>query len=66
LGETVTTPAGRFTVLSEARGPHWIAWLTKDQDSRPVRDVVLIGETQKEAETRARRWLDEASAGGYL
>ncbi len=64
--QTVTTSAGRFTVRSEARGPHWIAWLTRDPETRPVRDVVLVGENQEEAETRARRWLEEAQARGYV
>ncbi|MGE5359438.1 MAG: hypothetical protein ACM3NQ_10500 [Bacteroidales bacterium] len=61
----VTTPGG-FTVRSEARGPHWIAWLTRDADPRPVRDVVLVGETRAEAEARARKWLADATAQGYV
>jgi hypothetical protein len=61
----VTVPAG-ITVRSEARGPHWIAWLTRDPDPRPVRDVVLVGETQEEAEARARQWLTDATAQGYV
>jgi hypothetical protein len=64
--QTITTNAGRFSIHSEARGPHWIAWLTRDPDARPVRDVVLVGETREEAESRARTWLDEAQARGYV
>ena len=63
---TDQTAAGNFTVRSEARGPHWIAWLTRGQDPRPVRDVVLVGETQAEAEARARQWLATAIAQGYV
>jgi hypothetical protein len=66
VDESVTTTAGHFTVHSEARGPHWIAWLTRDQETRPVRDVVLIGETREEAEARARQWIGEAETLGYV
>lgn len=66
LSEIVTTTTGRFTLHSEARGPHWIAWLTRDQESRPLRDVVLVGETREESESRARKWLEDAGAQGYV
>jgi len=66
VSETVTTNTGRFTVRSEARGPHWIAWLTRDPEPRPVRDVVLVGETREEAESRARNWLRDAQERGYV
>ncbi len=63
--DTVTTNTGRFTIHSEARGPHWIAWLTRDPETRPLRDVVLVGETREEAESRARNGLEQAEARGY-
>ncbi len=66
MDETATTDAGRFSIHSEARGPHWIAWLTREPETRPVRDVVLVGETREEAESRARSWLREAQARGYV
>ncbi len=66
MSDTVTTPTGRFSVHSEARGPHWIAWLTEDPETRPVRDVVLVGESREEAESRARTWIREAQQRGYL
>ncbi len=56
---------GGFEVHSEAHGPHWIAWVTRGSDTRPVRDVVLVGETQEEAESRARAWIRDAQARGY-
>ena len=64
--DTVTTNTGRFTIHSEARGPHWIAWLTRDPETRPLRDVVLVGETREEAESRARNWLRDAQERGYV
>ncbi len=66
MSDPVTTSTGRFAVHSEARGPHWIAWLTRDPETRPVRDVVLVGETRAEAEARARSWLVDAQDRGYV
>ena len=56
MGETVTTKAGTFEIRSEAHGPHWVAWLAKAADGSPEKSVLLVGETQAEAEDRARRW----------
>jgi len=43
------------TVQSEARGPHWIAWVP-DEHGKPKGSVILVGQTREEAETRAREW----------
>jgi hypothetical protein len=64
--ETLTTGSGRFTIHSEERGPHWIAWLTRDGETHPERSVVMVGETRQEAESRAKKWLEQAEAAGYL
>jgi hypothetical protein len=45
-------------IRSEARGPHWVAWVP-DESGKPLGSVVLVGETREEAEERARRWRDE-------
>jgi len=45
------------TIRSEARGPHWIAWVA-DSNGKPEGSVVLVGETQEEAEQRARAWAE--------
>ena len=45
------------TVRSEARGPHWVAWIP-DSNGRPEGSVVLVGRTQEEAEERARVWAE--------
>jgi hypothetical protein len=66
VGETDATPAGPLTLHSEARGPHWVAWMTAGADARPVRDVVVVGETREEAETRAAAWIEDARTRGYL
>jgi len=65
VSEKVTTSTGRFSVHSEAHGPHWVAWLTRDPETSPVRSVLLVGETREEAESRARAWLREAQDRGY-
>jgi len=55
------TPA-TFEVHSEARGPHWVAWLGEPGRKGPYRSVLLVGETREEAETRARDWGAQISA----
>ena len=48
--------AAQFEIRSEERGPHWIAWLTRDGGAKPFNAVVLVGETREEAEARAREY----------
>ena len=48
---------GSYEIRSEARGPHWIAWIVRPGSTQPDRSVVVIGETQEEAETKARMWV---------
>jgi hypothetical protein len=60
----LSDPRGPYEVRSEARGPHWIAWIVRsgsDKPDRPDRNIVLVGETQEEAEARARRFADTSS-----
>jgi hypothetical protein len=45
-------------IRSEARGPHWVAWVS-DTSGKPEGSVVLVGKTQEEAEERARKWADQ-------
>ncbi len=42
-------------VRSEARGPHWVAWVPDDK-GKPAGSVILVGQTREEAEARARAW----------
>ena len=55
----VMTPAGAYEVHSEARGAHWVAWITRGGDSKPERSVIVVGATQAEAEAAARKWAGE-------
>jgi hypothetical protein len=49
-------PAASFEVHSEARGPHWVAWITQPGQNGPYQSVLLVGASRAEAETRAREW----------
>jgi len=47
-----------FEIHSEARGPHWVAWLTQPGDKGPYHSVLHVGASKEEAEARARAWAD--------
>lgn len=51
-----------FEVRSEARGPHWVAWVTRPGEQAPYQSVLLVGASQEEAESRAREWAARAAA----
>ena len=53
MAERTSTPT-QGTVKSEARGPHWVAWVP-DANGRPEDSVVLVAGTREEAEARARQ-----------
>jgi hypothetical protein len=55
----MTTTSGAYQIHSEARGPHWIAWITRGGESKPDRSIVLVAATQGEAEERARHWAEQ-------
>lgn len=50
------TTSGSYQIHTEARGPHWISWITRDGGTKPDRSVVLVAASQEEAEARAREW----------
>ena len=58
MAETVTTRHGTFEIRSEARGPHWVAWLARTPDAGPEQSILIVGQTRPEAEARARRWAE--------
>jgi hypothetical protein len=58
MAETVTTKDGTFEIRSAAHGPHWVAWLARTADAAPEQSVLLVGQTQPEAEARARQWAE--------
>jgi hypothetical protein len=57
----MTTTSGTYRIHSEARGPHWIAWVSRDDRGTPYRSVVLVAETREAAEARAESWAQQSS-----
>ena len=55
------TPSGDVQIHSEARGPHWIAWVSRDGSGKPEHAVVLVAETREQAEERARQWAEQTA-----
>lgn len=55
----MTTSSGAYEVHSEARGPHWIAWISRDGTGKPEGSVVLVAETREKAEENARAWAEK-------
>jgi hypothetical protein len=49
---------GSFQIHSEARGPHWVAWLTQGTDKNAYQSILLVGASKEEAETKAARWAE--------
>lgn len=55
-----TTP-GSYQIHTEVRGPHWIAWVSRDGSGTPDRSVILVGENKQQAEANAQRWAEQSS-----
>ena len=53
------TAIGSYQIHTEARGPHWVAWITTGTDPKPYSSVLLIAASQGEAEARAKAWADQ-------
>jgi hypothetical protein len=58
MSDPSSTGHGTFQIRSEAHGPHWVAWVTRTPDGAPEGAVLLVGQTQAEAEARARQWTE--------
>jgi hypothetical protein len=59
FGAAMTTTGGSYQIHTEARGPHWIAWITRGSDTKPDRSVVVVAATEAEAANRARQWAEQ-------
>lgn len=55
-------PAGTFEIHSEARGPHWVAWVSRVGETGPHESILLVGATRREAEDKAREWAQRLAA----
>jgi hypothetical protein len=50
-----------YEVHTAARGPHWVAWISRDGTGKPYRSVVLVAGTKEEAQARAQAWAEGLS-----
>ena len=57
----MSTAPGSYQIHTEARGPHWIAWVSGDGSGKPHRSVILVAETKEKAEANARRWAEQST-----
>ena len=51
-----------YSIHSEARAGHWVAWAVAAGESRPAGAVILPGQTQQEAEANAQHWVERIGA----
>lgn len=58
---TRTPPGGSYEIHTEARGPHWIGWVTRAGSAKPDRSIVLVAANQEDAQARARLWAEQTS-----
>ena len=52
------TSTSSYEIHSEARGPHWVAWITRGGAVKPERSVLIVGGSQAEAEAGAKQWAE--------
>ena len=57
----MSTASASYQIHTEARGPHWVAWISRDGSGKPYRSVVLVGETKEKAEANARIWAEQSA-----
>jgi hypothetical protein len=57
----MATSSPSYQIHSEVRGPHWIAWVSRDGSGKPEKSIILVGETREKAEANARRWAEQTS-----
>ena len=57
----MATKEGSYQIHSQARGAHWVAWVSLDSSGQPHESIVLVGETQEVAERNARAWAERLS-----
>ena len=55
----MTPTSSAYQIHTEARGPHWISWITRGGETKPDRSVVLVAASQEEAQARAERWAEQ-------
>ena len=61
MAERTIASQGRRPVRSEARGPHWVAWVP-DANGKPEGSIVVVGRTREEAEVRVYSSMSSSSS----
>lgn len=51
-----------YGIHSEPRAGHWVAWAFSGDEALPAGAVILVGQTQEEAEANASRWIERLAA----
>jgi hypothetical protein len=46
-----------YEIRTEQRAFHWVAWAVARGETRPIGPVLMVGQTETEAEARLRAWL---------
>ena len=57
----MTERSTSYTVHAEARGSHWVSWITRGGETKPDRGILLIAASREEAEARARQWAEQTA-----
>lgn len=52
----MSTSGQPYEVHTEARGPHWVSWITRPGSTKPDRAIILVAANRKDAEDRAHQW----------
>ena len=57
-----------YTIHSEKRAGHWVSWITAagNPDAGAAGSVLLVGQTQEEAEMNSHRWAERVEADSRL
>ena len=55
-----------YTLHSTPQSGHWRAWVTAGGSDKPAGNVILVGQTQQEAEANARQWQERLEADPAL
>jgi hypothetical protein len=55
-----------YSIHSEARAGHWVAWAVAAGESKPAGAVILPGQTREEAEANAQHWVERIGADSLL
>ena len=48
-----------YQIHVEARGAHWVSWITRAGAEKPDRSVILVAANEAEARERAQLWGEQ-------